>query len=111
MRLSVWIIAAALLLAPLMAAQAGPVVVEVSYLGQGTYLFKKKTYRYEKLVKAIKADHENVAIDLVSVNMPQGTTLLDRKEVCHLRQDLGAQVKMHLDVGDGSGTTTPQFCN
>jgi hypothetical protein len=29
--------------------------------------------------------------------------------VCHLRQDLLTQVKMHLDVGDG--TTQPQFCN
>ena len=110
MRHSVWIIVAALSLAPLMAAQAsGPVVVEVTYLGQGHYVYRKRGYDYARLVKIIRADHQNELIDLISVNMPQGTSLLDRKEVCQLRQDLLTQVKMHLDVGDG--TTAPQFCN
>jgi hypothetical protein len=109
MRRSIWIIVAALLAAPLMAAQAGPVVVEVSYLGHGQYRFRKKTYDYAKLVKHIRADHQDEHIDLVSVKMPQGSSLTDRQEVCHLRQDLLTQVKMHLDIGDG--TTQPQFCN
>ncbi|HEY1773589.1 MAG TPA: hypothetical protein VGH91_10405 [Gammaproteobacteria bacterium] len=111
MRRSVWIIAAALLLAPLMAAQAAPVVVELTYLGQGQYLFRNKQYDYRRVVKVIQNTHPNELIDLVSVNMPQGTTLIDRKEVCGLRQALNTQVKMHLDVGDGTGTTAPQFCN
>ncbi|MFI4967639.1 MAG: hypothetical protein ACHQAU_02840 [Gammaproteobacteria bacterium] len=111
MRRSVWIIVAALLAAPLMAAQAGPVVVEVTYLGQGQYLFKKKTYDYAKLVKHIRADHQDEHIDLVSVRMPQGASLTDRNEVCGLRQALNTQVKMHLDIGDGTGATAPQFCN
>jgi hypothetical protein len=110
MRCSVWILAAALLLAPLMAAQAGPVVVEVSYLGHGQYLFRKKIYDYAKAVKVIRRTHQDEPIDLVSVDMPQGSSLIDRQEVCHLKQDLGTQqLKMHLDVGDG--TTQPQFCN
>jgi hypothetical protein len=109
MRRSVGIIAAVLLLAPFMAAQAGPVVVEVTYLGQGQYVFKKKIYDYRRVVKVIRADHQDEHIDLVSVKMPQGASLTDRNEVCHLRQDLLAQVKMHLDVGDGE--TREQFCN
>jgi hypothetical protein len=109
MRRSIWIIAAALLLAPLMAAQAGPVVVELTYLSPGHYFFRNKEYSYTTVVKLIKAAHQGEQIDLVSVNMPQGTSLIDRKDVCRLKQDLGTRVKMHLDVGDG--TTQPQFCN
>jgi hypothetical protein len=109
MRCSVWILAAALLQAPLMAAQAGPVVVEVSYLGHGQYMFRKKVYDYAKVVKVIRRDHQDEPIDLVSVDMPQGSSLMDRQEICRLRLDLQTQVKMHLDVGDG--TTQPQFCN
>src|SRR5579863_8500087 len=105
MRRSVCIILAALSLAPFLAAQADPVVVELTYLGHGHYVFRKNAYDYTRVVLAIQATHQGVHIDLVSVNMPQGSSLPDRKEVCQLRQDLLTQVKMHLDVCDG--TTAP----
>jgi hypothetical protein len=109
MRRSIGIIAAALLLAPFLAAQAAPVVVELTYLSPGHYIFRKQEYSYATVVKVIKAAYQGEQIDLVSVNMPQGTSLIDRQNVCHLKQDLGTRLKMHLDVGDG--TTAPQFCN
>lgn len=108
MKRSIPMIAAMLLLALSQAAQAGPVVVELAYLGHGEYLFRKTVYDYPSLVQAILATHES-HIDLVSVLLPPGASIADRKDVCHLRGDLGTQLKMHLDVGDG--TTQEQFCN
>lgn len=109
MRRSVWLIVAALWLAPLLAAQAGPVVAEVGYVGHGQYAFKKKLYDHAGLVQAILAKHQGEHIDLVSVHLPAGITLADRKDVCQLRMDLGTQLNMHLDVGNGQ--TQEQFCN
>ena len=100
----------ALLLACSVAAQAAsPLVVEVAYTGHGTYVFKKKPYDYAGLLQAIQVKYQGEHIDLVSVYMPSGVTQADRKEVCHLRGDLGTQLKMHLDVGNGE--TREQFCN
>src|ERR1700756_418082 len=110
MRRDLWMIVAALWLAPILAAQAsGPVVVEVAYVGQGHYAFKKKPYDYPGLLQAIQAKYQGEHIDLVSVYLPPGVTLADRKDVCRLRGDLGTQLKMHLDVGNGE--TREQFCN
>jgi hypothetical protein len=92
-----------------MAAQADPLKVNVTYLGQGHFLFKKQTYDHTGLVQAVQAAYVGQPIDLVSVVVPAGTTLLDRRDICRLRVELQTQVKMHLVVGDG--TTQPQFCN
>jgi hypothetical protein len=100
---------AALLLAPIMAAYAGPVVVEVAYVGQGHYVFKKTVYDYTGVVQAIQAAHQDEHIDLVSVYVFQGASVADRKDICRLRLDLGTQLKMHLDIGNGE--TREQFCN
>jgi hypothetical protein len=109
MRRSVRMLAAALLLAPLMAAQAGPVVVEVAYLGQGHYSFKKDVYDYAGVVQAIRAAHQDEHIDLVAVYIPGPLSAIDRRDICRLKQDLGTQLKMHLDIGNGE--TREQFCN
>ena len=109
MKCSVLMISAMLLLAPAMAAHAGPVVVRLAYVGQGQYVFKKTVYDYTALVQAIQAAYQDEHIDLISVYMPQGTSVIDRKQVCRLRADLGTQLKMHLDIGNGE--TREQFCN
>ena len=111
MRRSVLIIATALLLAPLMAAQAAPLKVVVSYLGHGNFLFQKKAYTHAAVVQAIQAAYVGQPISFVSVDVPAGISLLDRRDVCRLRVELQTQVKMHLVVGDGTTTTSPQFCN
>ena len=108
MRQARWIIAA-ILLACGAAAWAGPLVVEVAYVGHGNYAFKKKVYTYADLVQTIQAKYQGEHIDLVSVYMPAGVTQGDRKDVCRLRGDLGTQLKMHLDIGNGE--TREQFCN
>jgi hypothetical protein len=108
MKRSVPMLAAMLLLALSQAAQARPVLVEVAYLGHGQYLFRKTVYDYPGVVQAILATHQS-HIDLVSVLLPAGASVADRRDVCHLKADLGTQLKMHLDVGDG--TTQEQFCN
>jgi hypothetical protein len=109
MRRSIWMFSAALLLSPLMAAQAGPVVAEVAYVGQGHYVFKKKPYDYTGVVQAILAKYQGEHIDLVSVYVFQGASVADRKDICRLRLDLQTQLKMHLDIGNGE--TREQFCN
>lgn len=109
MRRSIRMFAAALLLAPFMAAQAGPVVVEVAYTGQGHYVFKKTTYDYTAAVQAIQYYYANKHIDLVSVYVFPGASIADRKDICRLRVDLQTQLKMHLDIGNGQ--TQEQFCN
>lgn len=91
------------------AAWAGPVVVELGYVGRGNYAFQKKVYDHASLVQAILAAHEGEPIALVSVYLPAGVTLADRQDVCRLRGELGTQLKMHLDVGNGA--TQEQFCN
>ena len=111
MRRSIWIIAAALLAAPLIAVQAAPLNVNLTYLGHGQYLFQKNAYDHTGVVKAVQAAYPGQPIDLVSVVVPAGSTLLDRRDICRLRVELQAQVKMHLIVGDGTTTTQPQFCN
>ena len=110
MRRSVWLFAAALLLAPFVAAQAwGPVVVELAYVGNGHYVFEKTAYDHTGVVQAILAAHQGEHIDLVSVYVEPGASLADRKDICLLRTELGTVLKMHLDVGDGQ--TQEQFCN
>lgn len=112
MRRSIWIIAAALLFAPLMAAQAAkPLVIDLTYLGHGNYLFQKVAYTHATVVQAVQAANPGVPIELVSVVMPAGVTLLDRRDVCLLRLELQTKVKMRLIVGDGTDATAPQFCN
>lgn len=108
MRRSIWIIAVVLLLAPLLAAQASPLKIPLTYLGHGQYLFKKQTYDHTGVVQAIQAAYVGQPIDLVYVFIPAGTTLLDRRDICRLRVELQTRVDMHLTVGDG---TVPQFCN
>lgn len=109
MRRSIWMLSTALLLAPLMAAQAGPVVVKVAYTGHGQYVFKKTVYDYTGVVQAIQAAHQGEHIDLVAVYVYLGASVADRRDICRLRQDLQTQLKMHVDVGDGE--TREQFCN
>ena len=109
MRRSIWMFSVALLLTPLMSAQAGPLVVEVAYAGHGNYVFKKTTYDYAGVVQAIQAAHQGEQIDLVWVFVPQGVSVADRKDICRLRLDLQTRLKMRLDIGNGQ--TTEQFCN
>jgi len=109
MRRSVGIFAAALCLAPLLAAGAAPVVVEVTYLGQGQFSFRKHVYDYAQVLQAIRTTHQDEHIDLVSVDVPVPLSVSERQKICGLKQDLGTQLKMHLEVGDG--TSVPQFCN
>jgi len=111
MRRSVGIIAAALLVAPLMAAQAKPLKVSLTYLGQGHFLFQKMTYDHTGVVQAVQVAYAGQHIDFVSVEMPAGTTLLDRRDICRLRVELQIPVRMHLAIGDGTDATSPQFCN
>ncbi|HEY3645005.1 MAG TPA: hypothetical protein VGM16_06665 [Gammaproteobacteria bacterium] len=99
----------ALLLAPLLAQAAKPLVVEVSYVGQGHYLFKKKTYDHTALVQVIQAKYQDEHIAELSVHVVAGASLMDRRDICLLRGELGTKLKMHVEVGDG--TTREQFCN
>jgi len=111
MRRSIRWFAAALLLAPFMAAHAGPVVVELGYLGHGHYMFKKQPYDHAGLVQAIRAKYQDQQIDLISVHVVAGASVGDRQDICLLRGELGTQLKMHVEVGDGTDATQEQFCN
>jgi hypothetical protein len=109
MRRSIGMIFAVLLLAPIMAAHAGPVVVELAYVGHGNYVFKKKPYDHQSVVRAIRIVHKDEHVDLISVYVEPGASVADRKDICLLRTELGTQLKMHLDIGNGQ--TQEQFCN
>ena len=102
---------AALLLLPLLAQAAKPLVVEISYIGQGHYVFKKKTYDHTALVQVVQAKYQGEHIDHLSVHVVAGASLMDRKDICLLRGELGTNLKMHVEVGDGTDTTREQFCN
>ena len=95
----------------LSAQAAKPVVVELAYTGQGHYVFKKKTYDHQAVVQAIQAKYQGEHIDLVSVRVAAGASVAERRDICQLRVELGTRLKMHVEVGDGSDTTQPQFCN
>ena len=111
MRAVVWM-AAALSLAGAGAAQAGgPLVVEVGYLGQGHYMFKKQAYDHAGLVQAIRAKYQDEQIELISVHVVAGASVADRQDICLLRGELGTQLKMHVEVGDGTDATQEQFCH
>ena len=110
MKRSIWLVAAALML-PLAAQASKPVVVEVSYVGQGHYLFKKKGYDHAGVVKAIRARYEDEHIDGISVHVVAGASVAERRDICQLRHDLGVPLKMRVEVGDGTDTTQEQFCN
>jgi hypothetical protein len=111
MRSKVGIVAALFLAAAMAAQAAAPLVVKVGYLGQGHYLFKKKTYDHAGVVQVIQAKYQGEHIDLISVHVVAGASVADRRDICQLRHDLGAQLKMHVEVGDGTDSTQEQFCN
>ena len=102
---------AALLLPPLLAQASKPLVVEVSYIGQGHYLFKKKGYDHAGLVQAIRTKYQDEHIDLIAVRVAAGASVAERRDVCQLRNDLGTKLKMRVEVGDGTDATQEQFCN
>jgi len=102
---------AALCLLPLVAQASKPLVVQISYTGQGHYVFKKKTYDHQALVQAIQVKYQDEHIDLVSVHVVAGASVAERRDICLLRGELGTQLKMHVEVGDGTDATQEQFCN
>lgn len=108
MRRSVILMAAILSLAPVAAALADPVIVQVTYLGQGAFQYKGTAYAYDALVAAIQYDYAGQHIDGVSVDMGSVAPQLDKAKVCPLRQSLLTQVEMHITV---DGQARQIFCN
>ena len=108
MRFAVMWMVALLCLAPVSAALADPVVVEVTYLGHGQFKFKKHDYDYNGLVSAVQAVYFYKHFDMVSVDMGSVASELDKANVCPLRQGLQTQVQMFITV-DGEKQTL--FCN
>ena len=84
------------------------VKVRVTYLGMGQFSFEKKQYDYDGLLAAIRAEYLGVHITRVSVDMGQVAAVSDTMQVCQLKRDLGALVKMHFIV---NGVKQEIFCN
>lgn len=108
MRRSVMLMAAMLSLVPMAAALADPVIVQVTYLGQGQFQYKNTAYAYDALVAAIQYDFAGQHIDGVAVDMGSIASQLDKAKVCTLRQSLLAPVEMHITV---DGQARQIFCN
>jgi len=82
--------------------------VKVDYLGQGQFTFRKANYNYTGLLAAIHAVYPGLHISKVFVDMGQMAPVGDTMQVCQLKRDLGALVKMQFIV---NGVKQELFCN
>src|SRR5882724_7098680 len=108
------ILTAAILMLALMPAWADDtgavqeeVKVRVAYLGMGQFFYKKVQYDYKGLLAAIQADYLGLHVSYVNVDMGQLAPVSDTMQVCQLKRDLGALVRMHLVV---NGVKQELFC-
>lgn len=85
------------------------VVAKVAYLGQGQFVFRKKTYDYNGVLAALQDKYSGKQITEVMVDMGTVATEGDKRFVCQFRQSFpGAFVRMYITV---DGEKRELYCN